>query len=446
MNQDEQLSPDQKKDSSPVTSSESRSGNKNVGQGAFSLKPASRKKPIDWKIVGVIAGGIIITLLIIISFAAAVIKSNARPEPEIDESKVNAEAVTQVNRTPEDVMGAFMEKNRHSISDSSAGKKTDDNQKDTAQAKDTTETAIKTKPAEDAEYYDKTPPVREEEDMFSPVTRFDSAGISQGVGGSSSGRSSSDTEERLRAFANADPDELVKQALANQGGGDDNGLSGGSSGRGSVRALLGSSGEYAITRARRSPDRKFLLKRQTRFQCVLYNRVKTDYPGFVSCYLLRPLYSSDGSVILAEAGAELTGEQTVEVKAGQSSVFTSWSELETAPDGIRASLSGLGTDPMGSSGTEAYIDNHYGKKFGGAVMLSFIQDALGSVSNLTKRNSGNGYTVENSEQNAEDMASKALENSINIPPTGYVLPGTVITVIVAQDIDFSSVYKTRTSR
>lgn len=47
-------------------------------------------------------------------------------------------------------------------------------------------------------------------------------------------------------------------------------------------------------------------------------------------------------------------------------------------------------------------------------MLSFIQDALGSVSNLTKRNSGNGYTVENSEQNAEDMASKALENSINI--------------------------------
>ncbi|MDI5545511.1 conjugal transfer protein TrbI, partial [Salmonella enterica subsp. enterica serovar Cerro] len=50
------------------------------------------------------------------------------------------------------------------------------------------------------------------------------------------------------------------------------------------------------------------------------------------------------------------------------------------------------------------------------------------------------------EQNAEDMASKALENSINIPPTGYVLPGTVITVIVAQDIDFSSVYKTRTSR
>ncbi|MEA7187913.1 hypothetical protein ONJ45_25500, partial [Salmonella enterica subsp. enterica serovar Virginia] len=43
---------------------------------------------------------------------------------------------------------------------------------------------------------------------------------------------------------------------------------------------------------------------------ALYNRVKTDYPGFVSCYLLRPLYSSDGSVILAEAGAELTGEQT----------------------------------------------------------------------------------------------------------------------------------------
>ncbi|HGS4165026.1 TPA: TrbI/VirB10 family protein, partial [Klebsiella pneumoniae] len=43
----------------------------------------------------------------------------------------------------------------------------------------------------------------------------------------------------------------------------------------------------------------------------------------------------------------------------------------------------------------------------------------------------------------EDMASKALENSINIPPTAYVKPGTVINVIVNQDIDFSSVFTTR---
>ena len=94
---------------------------------------------------------------------------------------------------------------------------------------------------------------------------------------------------------------------------------------------------------------------------------------------------------------------------------------------------------MGSSGTDAYIDNHYGQRFGGAVMLSFIQDAIATAANAAQKNKST-YSFDNSEDNAESMAEKALENSINIPPTGYVLPGTVINVIVAQDIDFSSVY------
>jgi type IV secretion system protein VirB10 len=84
------------------------------------------------------------------------------------------------------------------------------------------------------------------------------------------------------------------------------------------------------------------------------------------------------------------------------------------------------------------------QRYGGAVMLSFIQDALKAASNLTQPSSGSGgYTINNSEQNVSNMADKALESSINIPPTGYLLPGTVITVIVARDIDFSSVFENR---
>ncbi|RMT50895.1 Conjugal transfer protein [Pseudomonas savastanoi] len=41
------------------------------------------------------------------------------------------------------------------------------------------------------------------------------------------------------------------------------------------------------------------------------------------------------------------------------------------------------------------------------------------------------------------MANKALDNTINIPDTAHLLPGTVITVIVARDIDFSSVFENR---
>ena len=39
------------------------------------------------------------------------------------------------------------------------------------------------------------------------------------------------------------------------------------------------------------------------------------------------------------------------------------------------------------------------------------------------------------------MATEALKNSINIPPTGYVNQGTEIMVFVARDVDFSGVYE-----
>ncbi|OZI82962.1 hypothetical protein CFN58_34590 [Pseudomonas avellanae] len=72
----------------------------------------------------------------------------------------------------------------------------------------------------------------------------------------------------------------------------------------------------------------------------------------VDCRLTDPLYSADGTTVIAEAGDKLTGEQTVQVGPGETSVFTTWTELETR-SGSRAKLDSLGAGPMGASGTEA---------------------------------------------------------------------------------------------
>lgn len=215
----------------------------------------------------------------------------------------------------------------------------------------------------------------------------------------------------------------------------------GSSTRGSL-AELGGTG-FAPMRAKRGPGRKYLLAHSTYARCALYTEVVTDHPGLVDCRLTEPLYSADGSTVLADAGDKLTGEQKIELRPGQAQVFTSWTELETQA-GIRVRMDSLGAGPMGASGTKGWIDNHYPERFGGAVVLSFVQDALQAVANTTQRSSGSGgYTINNSEQNVENMASRALENSINIPPTGHLSPGTVLTVIVARDLDFSDVYENR---
>lgn len=230
---------------------------------------------------------------------------------------------------------------------------------------------------------------------------------------------------------------------ADSGTGDSGALGGGAQSRtrGSLSSLSGTG--FAPSKAFLAPARKYLLTHNTYTRCALYTEIVTDHPGLIECRLTDPLYSADGSTVIADAGDKLTGEQNIELKPGQVQVFTAWTELETQ-SGVRARLDSLGAGPMGASGTEGWIDNHYQQRFGGAVMLSLIQDALQAASNTTqKSSSGSGYTVNNSEQNVENMASKALENTINIPPTGHLSPGTVLTVIVARDIDFSSVFENR---
>lgn len=405
------------------------------GQGGFSLKPAGRKKPLDKKIMAIIGAFVVGFLIFAAFFITIVIKSRSSDETVVDETKAKESPVTQSVPVTDNSMGALME---HHLQDKPPADTPPPPAPSAPIAPPAADTsAVSPEPV--------TPPEQTEETLFSPVTRFDSSGMSNGSnGGDASGRDAGEQgqgsnaeEEKLRAFANADPMDEVNKVAKDNGGVVENG---GSSG---LLGNLTATKEYAQAHARKMPNPKYLLKRRTSLQCVSYTGIKTNYPGFVKCYLTRPLYSADGSVILAEAGAELLGEQSVELKTGQSNAFTSWTELETTAgeSGVRASLNGLGTDSMGRSGTDAYIDNHYGQKFGGAVMLSLFKDVLATGSNAVKK-SGNGYNVSNSEQNSEDMASKALDSSINIAPTGYVLPGTVINVVVAQDIDFSSVYTT----
>lgn len=250
--------------------------------------------------------------------------------------------------------------------------------------------------------------------------------------------SSAGSSEPTDAGAPAMPN---RPSLSSDSDVDSGGLEGGMRPRtrGSLSNMGGTS--FSPAKAFLMPNRKYLVAHNTYTRCALYTEIVTDQPGLIDCRLTEPLYSSDGSTVIAEAGDKLTGEQSVEVGRGQVRVFTSWTELETQ-SGVRAKINSLGAGPMGASGTEAWINNHYLQRFGGAVMLSLIQDALQAASNATQKGgSDSGYTVNNSEQNVENMADKALENTINIPPTAHILAGTVLTVIVARDIDFSSVYE-----
>lgn len=89
----------------------------------------------------------------------------------------------------------------------------------------------------------------------------------------------------------------------------------------------------------------------------------------------------------------------------------------------------------------ARVKYHFWRRFGGAIMISLIGDLGDGYANRQKSSNNQRITFENSSQTAQDMATEALKNSINIPPTAYINHGTLINIMVARDVDFSGVYE-----
>lgn len=190
-------------------------------------------------------------------------------------------------------------------------------------------------------------------------------------------------------------------------------------------------------------NRKLLLSAGTSLSCVLKTKIVTSYPGVTMCQLTKDVYSDNGEMVLARAGSLLIGEQKKAITQGVARVFVTWTNIKDGNVNVR--IDALGADGLGASGLPAWVDNHFWERFGGAMLLSFIDDGLAAASTHLAKSGSNNNSVsfDNTSSTGEKMAEIALENSINIPPTAYVNQGEILTVIVPRNIDFSSVYETR---
>lgn len=196
---------------------------------------------------------------------------------------------------------------------------------------------------------------------------------------------------------------------------------------------------YSQGSAKLVRNRNLLLIHGTQIPCVLQTRLVTDHPSILICQVTKNIYSADGSTLLVERGSKVFGEQKKAIITGQAMAFVNWSEIDT-PYGVRVRIDSLGTDSLGASGINVWVDEKWAKRFGGAILLSFIQDALATAS---QRATNTTVVYDNSEANTGRMAEIALENSINIQPTGYANQGQQINILVARDIDFSDIYKVK---
>lgn len=189
-------------------------------------------------------------------------------------------------------------------------------------------------------------------------------------------------------------------------------------------------------------DTTMMLLKGTNIPCVLRTKVDSTYQGFTICQVTKDVYSANGKVLLIERGSSVFGEQNIQMTQGKARVSILWGRIET-PKNVSINLDSPATGQLGEMGVNAKVNNHFWKRFGGAIMLSVIQDALAvGRSHLEKNKQGesNQTTVNNTTSTAESMSEEILKNTINIPPTATVNQGTVINIMVARDVDFNSIY------
>lgn len=226
------------------------------------------------------------------------------------------------------------------------------------------------------------------------------------------------------------------------------GVGNGSPRPGSVGAQLSSSAT-PVARASRIMDQSLMLPKGRQADCILTTRIIDELPGFTSCVLSQNLYSDDGRVLLLERGSEVSGEYGTSNQQGAHRLFVTWTRVKT-PGGIEIDFQSPGADSLGGSGIPGFLDKRWGERIGAALLLSVMKDTLAVALARQAPPQGSGTNINiqpgsNTIQSGQNIAEAVLADSMKARPTLSINEGERISIYVARDLDFSTVYRLRAS-
>ena len=206
--------------------------------------------------------------------------------------------------------------------------------------------------------------------------------------------------------------------------------------------------DAAKARRLRDPDLTIIMG--TIIPCTPQQPLNTQLEGFLSCVVPVEVRGTTGRVVLLDRGTRIVGQIKNGMRHGQNRAFVLWTRAET-PDGVIIQLSSPGTDALGQNGLDVDVETNFWSRFGGSIMLSFIDAglqaaAIGASGLVNQGGSSSNISFYQLQTGGRSAAATALNSSINIPPYGTRPQGEPAAIFVARDLDFSSVYALRNTR
>lgn len=208
---------------------------------------------------------------------------------------------------------------------------------------------------------------------------------------------------------------------------------------------------FPVSQARSVPiDPSTYIPQGTALRCVLQTLIMTDIPGPTSCTVVEDIRSFDARRVLIPKGSRVIGEYRP-ASASVDRVAIIWTRVIT-PQNIDISINSPGVSPLGTLGVQGEVDNRWGERLSGALMLSLASDAFKyaiqtrgpTIETVTYNAQGvpivtrqpfDSATV----RNAERFVEQDLARSMRIPPRIVILQGTVVSILTAQDLSFAQV-------
>jgi type IV secretion system protein VirB10 len=184
-----------------------------------------------------------------------------------------------------------------------------------------------------------------------------------------------------------------------------------------------------------------LILEGTLIHASLETAINSDLPGQLRAVVTYPVYAADGTQVLIPPASRVIAEYKSGIVQGQTRVFVIATRVIT-PEGISIPLNSGIASPLGVAGIGAdTIDRYFIERFGQASLLALIGAGAANIGVGTEDqyNSASFYREEVA-SSFSAAANDALDNSLPRGPTLHINQGKPITLFVAADISFESVY------